>query len=206
MAPHGSVTRLVSDLRSDDSSVRNRAAQLIWERYFRALLELARDNLDRRVRRRAGEEDVLQSMYKSFCLRQQRGEYKLANRKSLWKLLVMITLNKTRDVAKYHRRKRRDVVRDQIMPGDNETDSARWALEQMEATEPSPKDAAVLNDALEQRLEALADPGLQQIALWLLEGYTNREIADKLGCVERTVERRLKLIRDTMASFDDSAS
>ena len=101
MALHGSVTRLVLDLKSEDSSVRNKAAQLIWERYFRGLLELARNNraADPPC---ADEEDVLQSMYKSFCLRQQRGEFDLANRDALWSLLVTITLNKTRDVAKHH--------------------------------------------------------------------------------------------------------
>jgi RNA polymerase sigma factor (sigma-70 family) len=206
MATHGSVTRLVDDLRSDNPSVRNRAAQQIWERYFRALLELARNNLDRRVRRRVDEEDVLQSMYKSFCLRLQRGEYDLANRDALWKLLVTITLNKTRNAAKNHGRKRRDIGREQAMPGGDEADSARWALEQMEAAGPSPAEAVVLNEALQRRLEALADADLEQIALRRLEGYTNREIADKLGCVERTVERKLGLIRDTWTSFDDSAS
>jgi RNA polymerase sigma factor (sigma-70 family) len=206
MTTHGSVTRLVADLRSDDPSVRNRAAQLIWERYFGRLLEYARNDLDRRIRRRVDEEDVLQSMYKSFCLRQQRGEYDVANRDALWKLLVTITLNKTRDLVKHERRQRRDVAREQAMPRDDEAESAWWVLEQMEAAEPSPAEAAVLNEALEQRLEALADPDLQRIALWRLEGYTNREIADELGCVERTVERRLGLIRDTWTSFDESAS
>ena len=175
MTTHGSVTRLVADLRSDDSSVRNRAAQLIWEHYFGRLLELARNHLDRRIRRREDEEDVLQSMYKSFCLRQQRGEYDLANRDDLWKLLVTITLNKTRDAAKYHRRKQRDVVRDQTMPEDDETDSARWALERMEAAGPSPAEAAVLSEALERRLHALADPELRQVAVAKLgDGRTRR--------------------------------
>src|SRR5271166_2856460 len=125
MATHGSVTQWVADLRSDDPSIRKRAAQQIWERYFRDLLELARNNLNQRIRRRADEEDVLQSMYKSFCLRQQRGEYDLTNRDALWELLVTITLNKARDVAKYHQREKRDVARDQTMPGDDETESAR---------------------------------------------------------------------------------
>ena len=73
MAHDGSVTRLIGDLRSDDSAVRDLAARLIWQRYFHALLELARSNLDKRVRRRTDEEDVAQSMFKSFCLRQQKG-------------------------------------------------------------------------------------------------------------------------------------
>jgi DNA-directed RNA polymerase specialized sigma24 family protein len=102
---------------------------------------------------------------------------------------VTITLNKARNVARDQGRKKRDVAREQAMPRDDDTESARWALEQMEAAGPSPAEAAALNEALERRLDALADPGLRQVALWRLEGYTNREIAAMLGCVERKVER-----------------
>ena len=65
----------------------------------------------------------------------------------------------------------------------------------MDAAEPTPAEAAVLNEALEQRLQALPDPELRQIALGKLEGWTNREIADRRGCTERTVERKLERIR-----------
>ena len=41
----------------------------------------------------------------------------------------------------------------------------------------------------------LKDPDLRQIALWKLEGYTNREIAAQLDCKLRTVERKLERIR-----------
>ena len=62
-----SVTRLIYLLRSRDMAVRDMAAGMIWQRYFRGLLSLARRNLDRRARHRADEEDVLQSMFRSFC-------------------------------------------------------------------------------------------------------------------------------------------
>ena len=92
MDQQGSVTIAIPGLRSDDPAVRNAAARLIWDRYFRDLLTLARKNLDKRIRLRTTEEDVTQSMFKSFCLRQQRGEFDLAGRDELWKLLVTITL------------------------------------------------------------------------------------------------------------------
>ncbi len=44
-------------------------------------------------------------------------------------------------------------------------------------------------------LDVLGDEQLRRIAVWKMEGYTNREIADRLGCVIETVERRLRLIR-----------
>jgi RNA polymerase sigma factor (sigma-70 family) len=203
MARDGSVTRLIQLLRSEDSVERDLAARLIWRRYFHDLLELARNNLNRRIRRREDEEDVLQSMYKSFCLRQRRGEFDLAGRDALWKLLVTITLRKARNVAKKQGRDRRDVAREQTIADRDDGESPDWALEQMDAAGPSPAEAAVLNEALERRLEALADPELRRIALWRLEGYTNREIADRLDCTERSVERRLERIRSKWASYDD---
>ena len=155
----GSVTRLIQELRSDDPGVRDVAARLIWERYFRALLDLARRQLDRRVRRREDEEDVLQSMYDSFCRRQRRGDFDLAGRDQLWSLLVQITLCKARNVANKHRSGKRDVARE-LNLADDPSGIAGWSLELMDASGPTPSEAAVLNEALEQRLRVLKEPDL----------------------------------------------
>jgi DNA-directed RNA polymerase specialized sigma24 family protein len=63
----------------------------------------------------------------------------------------------------------------------------------------------VLTEALERRLEALDHPELRQIALWRLEGYTNREVADRLDCTERSVERRLERIRSRWRALDNAS-
>jgi RNA polymerase sigma factor (sigma-70 family) len=205
MGREGSVTRMIQLLRSDDAAERDLAARLIWTRYFRDLLELARHNLNKRIRRREDEEDVLQSMYKSFCLRQQRGEFDLASRDALWKLLVTITLRKARNAAKKQMREKRDVGREQTIAGQDDGESGQWVLEQMDSSGPSPAEAALLNEALERRLEALDDVQLTEIALWRLEGYTNREIADRLDCTERSVERRMERIRNRWTLYDDQS-
>ena len=44
-------------------------------------------------------------------------------------------------------------------------------------------------------MEALGSDDLRAVALWRMEGYTNDEIAGKLGCVTRSDERKLSLIR-----------
>ena len=193
METHGSVTRLIEQLvattRVFATTQRGRSGSVTS-----APAGSRRRHLDQRVRRREDEEDVLQSMYKSFCLRQQRGDFDLTGRDQLWGLLVQITLCKARNAANRNRRGKRDVTRELVPPGDD-PDVAGWALEQMDASEPTPAEAAVLNEALEQRLQALPDPELRQIALGKLEGWTNREIADRQGCTERTIERKLERIR-----------
>jgi DNA-directed RNA polymerase specialized sigma24 family protein len=196
MGTHGSVTRLIIDLRSDEPAVREVAASLVWGRYFRELLALARNHLSTRIRSREDEEDVLQSMYKSFCIRQRRGDFDLANRDELWNLLVRITLRKARNAANRHLQGKRDVRREDadVAEGSGE-DPTGMILDRIDSDGPTPAEAALLNEALERRFQMLKDPDLRQIAVWKLEGYTNAEIAARLDCTLRTVERKLVRIR-----------
>ena len=146
MPARGSVTRLIIDLRSDEPAVRELAARLVWGRYFQELLALARSHLSARIRGREDEEDVLQSMYKSFCLRQRRGDFDLANRDELWKLLVQITLRKARNTANRHLQGKRDVRRDAIgnaAPADG-FDEPAALLNQLDTDDPTPAEAALL--------------------------------------------------------------
>ena len=205
MGTRGSVTRLVIDLRSDEAVVRELAARLVWRRYFQELLALARSHLSARIRGREDEEDVLQSMYKSFCLRQRRGDFDLSNRDQLWKLLVQITLRKARNTANRHLQAKRDVRRDasgNAAPADN-FDEPTALLNQLDMDDPTPAEAALLNEALEQRFQALREPQLRLIAQKKLEGYTNQEIAGELQCTVRSVERKLERIRTYWGKAED---
>jgi RNA polymerase sigma factor (sigma-70 family) len=197
MGVQGSVTKLIIDLRSDEPAVREVAARLVWGRYFQELLALARNHLSARIRCRVDEEDVLQSMYQSFCVRQRRGDFDLANRDELWTVLVRITLSKARNAANRHRQGRRDVRRKSRKgAAEGSRGAATGAiLDEIGSDGPTPAEAALLNEALERRFKMLSDPVLRQIAQWKLEGYTNTEIATELRCTQRTVERKLERIR-----------
>ena len=65
-------------------------------------------------------------MFKSFCMRQQRGEFDLAGRDELWRLLVTITLRKARNAAKAERREKRDVRRERNVTTGDDADSHLW--------------------------------------------------------------------------------
>jgi DNA-directed RNA polymerase specialized sigma24 family protein len=169
---------------------------MVWQRYFQELLRLARSHLTARIRGREDEEDVLQSMYKSFCLRQRRSDFDLLSRDELWMLLVQITLRKARNTANRHLLGRRDVRREVgggISPGDDDATAA--FIDQIDDDGPTPAEAALLNEALQRRFEALREPELRQIAQRKLEGCSNEEIARELQCTVRTVERKLGRIR-----------
>ena len=54
-------------------------------------------------------------------------------------------------------------------------------------------------DEYRRLLALLDDPELVSVACWKLEGYTTDEMADKLGYVSRTIERKLQVIRTIWA-------
>lgn len=191
------ITQLLGKLRSNDLQDRNDAATAIWKAYCGTLLSLACENLDRRLRRRIETDDIVQNTFKSFFLRQQQGQFDLADREDLLRLLMQMTLNKTRSAATREGRHRRNFRREQSVTGgdgDSESDTD-WLFDRAKQGAPTPDEAMALAEEAERRLEQLpAD--LRQIALHKLEGYTNDEIARRQDCSKRRVERKLSVIRE----------
>jgi DNA-directed RNA polymerase specialized sigma24 family protein len=68
-------------------------------------------------------------------------------------------------------------------------------LEELLTREPTPEEAAAMADECGRLLDLLGEPELRQVALWKVEGYTNEEIAARMDCVPRTVERKVRRIR-----------
>jgi RNA polymerase sigma factor (sigma-70 family) len=192
----GSVTHLIAYLKSGDPALGDEAARRIWERYLPRLLTLARRHLDRRIRVLQDEDDVVQSMGRSFFNRLRRGDFDLADRDELWALLMTITRNKACTAANRLFAAQRDVRRARpLSPSDESSSAISHEAVTLEAAEPTPAEAAALNEALERRLRDLPEPDLRQVALMKLEGFTNREIAEAMACSDRSVERKLSLIR-----------
>jgi len=184
MSPDGSVTHWIADLKAGEAS----AAERLWQQYFHRLVGLARRKLGTRPRRLAAEEDVALSAFKSLCLGAAQGRFpRLSDRDSLWPLLVILTVHKAQDSIKYERRQKRGGAAEPLAPqGDG--------VEAMLSREPTPEFSAIVAENCVRLLSRL-EPVPQQIAQWKLDGYSNAEIADRLGCGLRTVERRLELIR-----------
>jgi DNA-directed RNA polymerase specialized sigma24 family protein len=68
-------------------------------------------------------------------------------------------------------------------------------LDEIIGTEASPEFAVQVAEEFQALLEALPDEDLRLVARLRVEGHTNAEIARRLRCSERSVERKLALIR-----------
>jgi RNA polymerase sigma factor (sigma-70 family) len=187
-----SVTLWLDRLKAGDSE----AAERIWKRYFSQVVHLARRKMRGVPRGASDEEDVaiaaFQSFYRAVALQRLP---RMDNRADLWRLLFALTTRKAID-----ERRRKDAVRrggtaslrdDGALPPSDEM------LEQLLSREPDPVFATLVKDEFERLLNQLPDSDLQlrRIAVFKLEGDTNAEIGLRCGCSQRTVERRLWLIR-----------
>src|SRR4051812_40446118 len=197
----GSITRWMGALQAGDLA----AAQPLWERYFARLVRLAGARLRAagRPSAEADEEDAVLSAFDSFCTGAVRGRYpQLADRDDLWRLLVVITARKVQAQARRMRRRKRGggLVRSLTDLPDAERAPGFEDLDRIVGGEPTPEFAAQVAEECRRLLDVLGDEALRRVALARMEGYTNDEIAERLGCARRTVGRRLDLIRKTWLS------
>jgi DNA-directed RNA polymerase specialized sigma24 family protein len=191
MSSVGSVTYWIRQLPAGDQA----AVQELWERHFQRLVGLARKRLRRTRRGVADEEDVALSAFDSFFRRAREGRFpRLADRHDLWQLLVVIAARKASNLAK-HERRRPVIHASALATGNGEEDGSFFA--DVISKVPDPAFAAQVAEQCERLLKQLGDTNLRDVAVWKLEGYSNKEIEAKLGRSLATVERKLRLIRDT---------
>jgi DNA-directed RNA polymerase specialized sigma24 family protein len=191
MSPtEGSVSNWLGPLQEGNPD----AAQKLWECYFERLIDLARKKL-RALPHREAAEDVALSAFDSFCRGAGRGRFpQLADRQSLWRLLVVITARKAARYKRDANRRKRGGQAVEIGAAPPDANMETY-LEQIIDREPTPEFAAQAADECRYLMRLLGDPELESIALLRMEGYTVEEIGEQLDYVPRTIKRKLRLIR-----------
>jgi DNA-directed RNA polymerase specialized sigma24 family protein len=196
---HGSVTHWIADLRDGDS----RAERELWERYFRRLVGLARTKLGSLPTAAADEEDVaicaMNSLFRGF--RDDRFP-ELQDRHNLWAVLAKITARKAINQRSHELAIKRGGG--QPLAAIGPLESSRGAGIDPTDDGPGPEFLAAMREQLSGLMALLPDDRLRQIALRKLEGWTSAEIAAELGVVERTIERKLNLVRVCWAAVESA--
>ena len=176
MSSHDTVTIWINQLKEGE---RAPVARLM-ERYFQRLVQLARARLPTRTGLAGYDEDVALSAINSLCLGAEQGRFpKLDDRDDLWRLLALITIRKAIDLQR--RNSSRAITEAEVAD--------------LLSREPTPDLAAELAEQCRGLLDRLGDQRLEEVALLKVEGHSNHEIAERLGCGLRSVERKLHRIR-----------
>jgi RNA polymerase sigma factor (sigma-70 family) len=183
------VTQWLQKHRAGDAA----AAQRLFEHFAQRLSRLAQRHLSPRVRQRVDGDDVVQSVFRSFFVRDAAGQFQIENSLELWKLLVTITLRKARKTWREHTAERRDVAREQAAEGD-------WLVSEL-CREPTVVEALILVDEIHSLVGDLSDTHARALEL-RLAGYTPTEIAKSMGISRQAVYRLLKVLQDRLNESD----
>jgi len=187
MSSTHSFDDLVTRLQAGDEAAKTE----IFERFAGQLLCLARRQLDARIQHLVEPDEVLQSAFRSFFVRQGEGRFTLDNWNSLWGLIARITVRKCHRKNAYYLAARRSVTREVHAPHADDDSPDAW---EAMAREPTPAEAVAAAELVEELLREETDRG-RDVLMYRLQEYTEAEIARQVGCSERTVRRVLERAR-----------
>jgi RNA polymerase sigma-70 factor (ECF subfamily) len=165
------------------------AAQKLFDCYAESLVALARRRMSQRLAGRVDPEDVVQSVFRTFFQRAREGQFNIADQDDLGKLLVRITVHKTLRQVAFHKAAKRNLGMEM-----SQGEESQQRLEELLDGEPTSEEAVMFLDQLEHFLSRLR-PEERQILELRLQGYSNEEIAQKLGIYDRKIRRFLEHVR-----------
>jgi RNA polymerase sigma-70 factor, ECF subfamily len=181
----GSLLRRIQQGHSDASTA-------LYLRYAERLMAVAAARTSRDMAQRVDPEDIVQSVFRTFFRRATLGQYAVPEGEELWKLLLVIALNKVRSTGRHHRAAKRELGRT----------AAGEAYDL--ATEQQPgKDEAALNFlqmVIADLMHDLPQAHRRMIEL-RIEGYEVNEIATEVQRSKRSVERELQEFRKRLQSL-----
>jgi RNA polymerase sigma-70 factor (ECF subfamily) len=168
------------------------ASTELYVRYAERLHALVVAQSSKGLARRVDAEEIVQSVFRTFFRRAAHGHYSVPDGEEMWKLLLVIALNKVRAAGAYHRAAKRDMR--QTVGGE--------AFDRALESERGRDEGAltVLKMVIEELLEGMPAANRRMIEL-RIEGYEVAEITERIQRSKRTVERVLQGFRNRLEAL-----
>ncbi|MHB8970147.1 MAG: RNA polymerase sigma factor [Pirellulaceae bacterium] len=167
------------------------AATAIYLRYAKRLQLLARAQSGKDLAVRVDPEDVVQSVFRTFFRRASEGHYTIPDGEELWKLFLVIALNKVRELGEYHRAAKRDVGHTTALDTIEDYVAGQQQLNEQAF--------GVLRMTIDEVLAEL--PEIQRrMAIMRIEGHGIDQIAKTTRRAKRSVERVLQNFRNQLGT------
>ena len=192
----GSVSILISKVKEgDEDSVRE-----LWNRYSGALVRSAQTRISKQVAAKVDSEDLAQSVF--FAIYRGAVEDKfdqLNDRAGFWTLVLAITRRKAVDRIRNLTAAKRGGAAAMRASQEAVGESVANIVDRAPSREVDPQVEVECEDLLESLKQQLdiedASGILTRVAMSRIAGLSVKEIAAELDRTERTVERKLSLIR-----------
>jgi RNA polymerase sigma-70 factor (ECF subfamily) len=154
----------------------------VVRRFARRLTALARRRLSPATRRCLDPEDIVQSVFLSFFHRYGGSRLSVVDWDRTWALLACITVRQCARGARQIAREAADAA----------------PLDAGIVHAPTPEQAACVAETLEHLTHDLSECE-REVFVLRLQGYSSREVSQRLGCTERKVQRVVQRVRRRLA-------
>jgi RNA polymerase sigma-70 factor, ECF subfamily len=172
------------------------AATQIYLRYAHRLRALARSQSSPELARCVDADEMVQSVFGSFFRGARQGYYDVPVGDELWKLFLVIALNKIRAKGAFYHAAKRDV---RMTAGGGVLEKCPEIASDDESAELSH-----LHLTIQEAMQSLPDEHREIVSL-RIEGYRVEEISDRTKRSKRTVERILQEVRKRLSYLVDEA-
>jgi RNA polymerase sigma-70 factor (ECF subfamily) len=163
----------------------------LYLRYAQRLQALTQAQCSAELARQVDAEEIVQSIFGSFFRGASQGYYDVPAGEELWKLFLVIALNKIRAKGKYFRAAKRDT---RLAVQSERIDEHATAGGRHQA------DLAFLQLTVAEALDRLP-PKYKEMVTLRIEGYEIADIAQRTGRSHRTVERILQQARQRLSEL-----
>jgi len=186
MSIRGSITRLLSGVKKADAE----AACDLLARCYARVADVSHRKLAGTPHRGFGTDDVANSAFCAFLVRAAAGDFpRLENREDVWQVLTLLVKDAIVTRLRNEGRQKR---------GGGIPPVAITTVQHAICNLDNPALRALVDEARAELLRALPSDDHRRIVELLEEGYTRKEIAEKLGMGLRTLDRRLTVIRSIL--------
>lgn len=167
------------------------AATALYLRYAKRLDLLTRAHTGTELAVRLDPEDVVQSVFRTFFRRAAQGHYDIPDGEELWKLFLVIALNKIRGLGQRHRAAKRNVGRT--------TDLGK--VQAVVSDDGSHDEPAyrVLRMTIDELLSELPSTEAEIVSM-RIDGHHVKQISETTRRSKRTVERVLQNFRERLTA------
>lgn len=172
---------------SDPQTIPESELNRLFETYLPKLVKLADSRIAEWLQKNFGPDDIAATVCKSVFRRFKEGKFRFDDDAEFWRLLVIITKRKISNKVRHYSTKSRS----------SELEVSLVANEILSLPEPGPDDAAAFRESMKLLTQQL-DSQENEVLLLRMDGHEYHEIADRLGVSERTVRRKMDVIRERM--------
>lgn len=156
--------------------------------YLPKIIRLAEGRINSRYKSRFDADDVAATVCRTVFRRISEGKFTFDDDKSLWRQLVTVTLRRLSSKIRHEDAEKRAA---------GNTKQSDDELLMGISKEPNPSEAVAFIDLIEQVSQQLDETGRRVLEL-RMASFDYAEIAEELGVSDRTVGRKIQLIKELL--------